>query len=100
MYKELERAQVASFNVMEDLERQRAELEVEVTERKRAEKQVKGALKEKEILLKEIHHRVKNNLQLISSLLRLQAAFFGGEHSSRLVRESEDRIRCMALIHE
>jgi len=67
----------------------------DVTAQKRAEEEQR-----KEILLKEIHHRVKNNLQVISSLLALQAGAASDPHTRSLLRESQDRIRSMALIHE
>lgn len=69
-------------------------------ERKRHEERMKTALKEKEILLKEIHHRVKNNLQVITSLLKLHADKTNDVKFSEMVMESQNRIVSMALIHE
>lgn len=78
----------------------RDELNTEVAERKRAEITIQQNLKEKEVLLKEIHHRVKNNLQLIQSLLNLQAETIKSEDAKRPFIESTNRIKSMALIHE
>jgi len=72
----------------------------DITERKAAEDQVKASLKEKEILLREIHHRVKNNFQMIAGLLILQADQVGDAESRADLKEAEARIRAMARVHE
>ena len=62
--------------------------------------QISQTLKDREILLKEVHHRVKNNLQIVSSLLRLQHKFSGHKNPSDILQEIQDKIQAMAIIHE
>jgi len=73
---------------------------IDITENKQSAEKMQAALAEKVILLKEVHHRVKNNLQIISSLLELQADSIEAEASRKFIRESQDRIRSMAIVHE
>jgi two-component sensor histidine kinase/CheY-like chemotaxis protein len=75
-------------------------LELEIIDHKKSEDQLKSAVQEKEVLLQEVHHRVKNNMQIISSLLSLQAMHVNDEEMIDLLRDSQNRIRSMAMVHE
>ncbi|MFL5765152.1 MAG: sensor histidine kinase [Bacteroidia bacterium] len=72
----------------------------DITAQKKAEKHFQASITEKEILLAEIHHRVKNNLAVVSGLLGMQASYLEDENAKRLFQESRNRIHSMALIHD
>jgi two-component sensor histidine kinase len=82
------------------LKRSNEALQAEVNERKRAEESLGASLKEKELLLKEIHHRVKNNLQIVMSILSLQTLQVEDPKVAEFCRDTKYRIKSMALIHE
>jgi len=87
-------------NLMSDLTATNRALEREMVERRKVEESLQASLTEKEILLQEIHHRVKNNLQMVSGLLSLQARHIDNEKARKIYLESENRVMSMALIHE
>jgi len=72
----------------------------DITHRKKIEKKIARDLQEKEVMLKEIHHRVKDNMQIISSLLNMQIRYVKNEADKAIFKESQSRIKSMALIHE
>ena len=71
-----------------------------INELKNVENRLKFSLEEKEVLLREIHHRVKNNMQIISSLLNLQSRYLNDEKTVNVLSESRNRVRSMAMVHE
>lgn len=91
------------MNPIFDTEGEVAEISIvahDISEKKKSSNEIVASLKEKEVLLKEIHHRVKNNLQIISSILNLQSSFVSDENTLEILQESRNRIRSMAIIHE
>lgn len=72
----------------------------DITDLKAAEEELKQNVHQKEVLLKEVHHRVKNNLQVISSILNLQTGYISDTSTLEIIKECQDRIKSMAFIHE
>lgn len=73
---------------------------VDITDLRVAENNLKKSLEEKEVLIREVHHRVKNNMQIISSLLNLQSQFVDEPFTQNILKESQGRVKAMAMIHE
>ena len=73
---------------------------IDISDIKDAEEKIMASLKDKEVLLQEIHHRVKNNMQIISSLLSLQANHTDSDEIAEILKESRGRVKSMAMIHE
>ena len=72
----------------------------DITDRKKADEKIRASLKEKEVMVQEIHHRVKNNMQVITSLLKLQSSYIRDKQALELFKDSMNRVRSMALVHE
>lgn len=87
-------------NKLEEADRMRRALLSILEDETLSKKKIKASLQEKEVLLREIHHRVKNNLQIVSSLLQLQTGYATDEQTVRMFNESQMQIRTMALVHE
>jgi PAS domain S-box-containing protein len=95
-----EKQRIANLVILNDLNITTKTLKREAEVLKRAEEQIKKDLEVKNILLQEVHHRVKNNMQVISSMLKMQSRFVKDEEALELFRDSENRVKSMAIIHE
>jgi len=103
LHRDLERAQLKSQIAEESNKKLQREMGIrkKITDELRiSEQKITNSLKEKEVLLKEVHHRVKNNLQVISSILNLQTAYIKDKNTLNILKESQNRIKTMAFIHE
>lgn len=91
---------LSSKTLIKNYEKQISLLEQEIEERKKLEKKLNKDIKEKEGLLREVLHRIKNNMQLISSLLRLQSRFAKDEEIQNILKETISRIKSITLVHD
>jgi PAS domain S-box-containing protein len=107
--RKLMESEVRSLNIVleqrvkdrtDDLQRTNEALQEEIVQRQAVEQKLTDSLEEKTVLLKEVHHRVKNNLQIIASLLNLQSRYIHDDQTLAAIRESQNRVRAMALVHE
>ncbi|MES2683564.1 MAG: sensor histidine kinase [Pseudomonadota bacterium] len=97
---QLETTQRAVLNILDDLAAEKTRLEETQLAVMRSEQALRGSLREKDLLLGEIHHRVKNNLQIVQSLLDMQIELTIDERAANALRDSQNRIQSMALIHQ
>lgn len=96
----LQNVQKAMFNIFDDLHAEKSLLESAQSGLIRSRQQVQASLREKEVLLQEVHHRVKNNLQVVSSLIHMQMRKLSDLASRKALEECQNRVLAIALIHE